>query len=642
MTNKRWTVERWTVVEVLVVVLTVAAVCLLLGRSAFAATRLVDGACATSGSGAGRVCGTAGPFRTIAEGVLAMQPGDTLAMRGAHDGFDGVYYEPVTLRGGGLPGKALVCTAAQRCLITSCAPPDCPTAEHATVRVMESLTEWAPYPGFPGAYGQATTVATDLDANDVRDSRAGDPRMVMQRSGDTFVPLAYAGDGMIPGDGRWSFTADGTHVVTVNPIGDAPIADVFVPRYSYGVLLGAPSAHVTLRNFTVQGPRHVGIQSYASPPGMTGLVIEDVTVQFFPRHGIRTTNGAIAPVIRRVRVEQGCRGLSWALSTGDGCFGYRLFSIHGGQVTENYAGHLGSAGRIRLSNPTNPTGSPWPCPWCDLPWNTTGATEVSTTGVAFNVKQTGLVGADGVSALSETLVEGNRVEDISFAAFSIDTAFGVRVRGNVIFRARMGMTQDVFTPSGQWQQAYDNTYEWSQIEDAEIGFSVQDTPVPAGHRLAQFGPDNLFIRTGTPWRPLPSGVLVVGENRVQDGPATTSSTSSSTSTSSTSLPPTTTSSSSSSSSSTSTSSSSSSTSSSSSSSSSSTSSSTSSTAPPTTLPPTTTTLQPTPTTTLPCRTLNQRCTKDGPDRLCCATTLKGVPLECRGRALTATCHKVQS
>jgi hypothetical protein len=42
-----------------------------------------------------------------------------------------------------------------------------------------------------------------------------------------------------------------------------------------------------------------------------------------------------------------------------------------------------------------------------------------------------------------------------------------------------------------------------------------------------------------------------------------------------------------------------------------------------------------------CRELLQRCTKDGPDRLCCPTTPNGTPLECRGPTLSATCRKVR-
>jgi len=57
--------------------------------SAAAAVYFVDGACATSGTGENLDCGAAGAFRTIGDGIRALQPGDTLNVRGAYAG-DGV------------------------------------------------------------------------------------------------------------------------------------------------------------------------------------------------------------------------------------------------------------------------------------------------------------------------------------------------------------------------------------------------------------------------------------------------------------------------------------------------------------------------------------------------------------------------
>src|SRR6478672_6105138 len=56
----------------------------------------VDGGCAVAGDGtvvapcAGSP-GAAGPFGRISAGIAALTPGDTLAVRGRHDAFDGVY-----------------------------------------------------------------------------------------------------------------------------------------------------------------------------------------------------------------------------------------------------------------------------------------------------------------------------------------------------------------------------------------------------------------------------------------------------------------------------------------------------------------------------------------------------------------------
>src|SRR5262245_16394110 len=86
-----------------------------------ATVHLVDGACTTSGTGTSLSCGASGPFRTLAEGVLALAPGDTLNVRGAHGSFSGIYFEELTLRNGSaLPGKAIACTASQPCVIQGC------------------------------------------------------------------------------------------------------------------------------------------------------------------------------------------------------------------------------------------------------------------------------------------------------------------------------------------------------------------------------------------------------------------------------------------------------------------------------------------------------------------------------------------
>src|SRR6476659_7823641 len=120
-----------------------AAAFALVAASATAAVRFVDGACPGSGTGAGLACGATGPFRTIAEGVLAMQPGDTLNIRGAHGGFDGVYFEELMRRDGAtLPGKALPCTAGHRCVIQGCRAPGCPADEQPTVRGMTLRSDW--------------------------------------------------------------------------------------------------------------------------------------------------------------------------------------------------------------------------------------------------------------------------------------------------------------------------------------------------------------------------------------------------------------------------------------------------------------------------------------------------------------------
>src|SRR6476660_348078 len=192
-----------------------------------AAERFVDGACPTSGTGLELSCGDAGPFRTITEGILAMQPGDTLSIRGAHAAFDGVYFEALMLRDlAPLPGQSLPCTNELPCVIQGCRAGTCPDDEQPTVRGMIRHDDWI------DAGGGVWTRAMEENPNpDGLERDLFDPHMVLEGTGETLVPMAYAGDGITaPGDGEWSYHP-ATQRIAVNPTDLAdPATTVYVPH----------------------------------------------------------------------------------------------------------------------------------------------------------------------------------------------------------------------------------------------------------------------------------------------------------------------------------------------------------------------------------------------------------------------------
>ena len=225
-----------------VVLATACAIVVLGAASATAAVYFVDGGCATSGTGTTLGCGGTGPFRTIAEGILALNPGDTLNIRGAHGAFDGVYFESLALRdGAAVPGQALACTAGQRCVIQGCRAPACATDEQPTIRGMTRRSDWVAQGG--GVYARTMEASPNPDHLE-RD--AYDPHILLQGSAAPLTLLAYAGDNLVPAEGTWSYYPT-THQVFVNPVGAAdPATSVFVPHYAYHAHIQSPSAYVTL------------------------------------------------------------------------------------------------------------------------------------------------------------------------------------------------------------------------------------------------------------------------------------------------------------------------------------------------------------------------------------------------------------
>jgi hypothetical protein len=452
---------------------------LLAAAPARAATTVwVDGACGESGDGTARACGASGPFRTLAEGIAflhARAGRDTLVLnvRGAHDGFDGVYREFVKLFGAG----ALPCTASAPCTIQGCPAAACGKDESFVV------SGFAPPPrdGWTRAGNGADAVfsrpvaARGLasewsgrgnqpdDAHYGAGSGAYNPVYLLE--GTKRTPMAYGGrcsnapgvpcggggcaggrcDLARPMDGRWGFTCEGTPRVTgctihVNPSGAAdPTAGhpIWIPDRNANLTMDArtscperadvgcpPIRHLTLRRMTVEGARWIAInyQNLDEAPG-EGVVLDQVTIRNAPRYGLRTTNTR-GLVLDRVTVEDAGRGMSFEPK---GTFGLRLFTWRGGAVRHLTVRHMCAAGRGG--------GKKRVCDNCDPPWNDPDHTAWGGSCEAWDLKQ-----SDGVtvSDLSVTDIGGGQ---------RIDACHDVVVERGTITRTRNGLVLNQLTPN---------------------------------------------------------------------------------------------------------------------------------------------------------------------------------------------------
>jgi len=420
----------------------------------------VDGGCPTSGTGGARDCGASGPFRTIGEAVMVMDSGDIVDVRGPHnDGgghghgaFDGVYHEEVYLAPNppaGVAGRPLPCgTGSQRCEIRGCRSPRCTANEHSTIRGARLRTDWtetAPASGIWWRTMEATPHFGAGDGNQWRSLGGGavDDRepFALYQAG---AILPYQGNAILtPAEGYWSYDATllpsppntwtTTHRAYVNPVGTAnPNTAVLVPHFTYGIYAITPTANVTFQYLTVEMPRittYDAVNSAASSPGTPGMWLLNGIYQWFKRFAIHPNN---APGIRVEDniVQHGCRGFSFFVSSGDGCFGLRLFRIHGGSLLRNIVRHLGCAGQIQASG-----GGSWQCSWCDPPWNGPTYTYNSTTGVCIQPKQS-----------HDVLIEDNLCEDASHIAIWNDVSRRTLYRNNTVRRAKTCWAMSDFTP----------------------------------------------------------------------------------------------------------------------------------------------------------------------------------------------------
>jgi hypothetical protein len=428
------------------------------GAEAVAAIRFVDGACATSGSGASLTCGASGPFRTINEGIESMAPGDTLYIRGAHDAFNGIYFDTLEIQNGSFQGKALACSAGSRCTISGCRTPICPADEVPTVRGM-TLRTWTSLGG--GLYSRTMEASPNTDTLPPVERDGFDPGILYQGTSYPLTPLGYAGDDVnTPADGKWSYLP-ATHAVRVNPIASAdPATTIYVPHFGTGVYLASPSAYVTLAYLAFEGPRQKAVQI----AGVPGLTLSHIRASYWNEHGIHTSGAGGAPgiLIEDSVVEYGGRGISWAASNSDTAFAMRLFGADGGVVRRNVIRHIGSSGEIRLSCGPTCTNA-HSCATCDAPWNTQTHTRYSFGGVAYQVKQT-----DGFT------FEDNLAEDIGTTAMAYDATRHAVARRNTLRRTGGGFTVNNFTPSGGCPTTSTSEYCYS-CDDDFSGNTIEDS-----------------------------------------------------------------------------------------------------------------------------------------------------------------------
>jgi hypothetical protein len=409
------------------------AACVALALAAPRATAdvyVVDGACGISGSGRNLGCGGNGPLRTIAEGILALQPGDTLNVRGAHGAFDGIYVESLALAdAAGVPGRSLPCTASQPCVIQGCRAGACPTDEVPIIRGMTLRSDWVPLGG--GVY-RRTMEATPNPDPLARD--AYDPTILVQGTAYPLSLLGYSGDSVAtPPDGQWSYDPP-TQQIYVHPPGGVDAGTtVYVPNFGFNLVVQTPTNYVTLQYLTFEGVRGYSIYFNTITPAspITGMTLSHLIQRYAGRKFIQTTRGTEGTLIQNNLSEYGGRGISFAFSTDDGFFGYRLFGFHDGIVQGNTIRHIGATGQVRLSG-----GHAWPCSWCDPPWNDPTHTYISTSGTAYQVKQT-----------DTATIEDNLAQDVSTEGLSLDVSRHVTVHRNTVHRASTGLGMLNFTPT---------------------------------------------------------------------------------------------------------------------------------------------------------------------------------------------------
>lgn len=423
----------------------IAAAAVLAARPAalHAATYFVDGACPTSGSGGAIGCGASGPFKTVSEGISALQPGDTLNIRGAHDGFDGMYKEYVGIwgtAGDGAPGKALSCTAASPCVVQGCPAAACGADETPTITGLVRRTDWTDRGG--GVYSRTMESRSEYIGDDSPGSSTNPVQILQGDDIAALTQLQYAGNNVAaPGDGQWSFEPS-TNRVFVNPAGTGhPNAALrlWVPD-QLGLLTmqgdvnrcpSSPacpeSSHVTVRRLTFAGSRWMGLLLWpASPPNyQSGINLDRVTVRYIPRFAInpyRHQNFTWTDLL----IEKGARGVSVNPSGFGGGFALRVANSNGGGTIRNLTiRHYGQAGRFQG---TSFDYGGIECHWCEAPWNDKTGNYVSSNGLGLDLKwSTGIT------------VSGVTIEDVSWAGIRLDTVNNSTLEAFAVRGARYGV-----------------------------------------------------------------------------------------------------------------------------------------------------------------------------------------------------------
>jgi cysteine-rich repeat protein len=343
-------------------VLAAALVGLSAVRPLEAATRYVDGACPTSGTGAQRACGAKGPVRTIREAIRIMHRGDTIQVAA------GIYAGPFDLNG-------VRCGARARCTIRGAG------RFETILRGMRVETDWRQTS--PGVWVRTMQAAEDeghgTENYPPRDDY--DPGNVYQAGAWTadghadHLPLGNAGDGVAtPGDGQWSYDP-ATRRIHANPYGAAGPETLLVPFVFRLFDVRSARGYWTFEDLGLEGARAYVFDHHGPGTGsLTNLVFRNLNGGYVPR--FMWLNPVPRIVIDGVRMVWLGRGMSAVVPPGQrSAYGIRIFHADGAVIRNVEARHLGG-GRGFCGGACLP-------PWDD---NTFSVTPVS--GRLVDIKQT--------------------------------------------------------------------------------------------------------------------------------------------------------------------------------------------------------------------------------------------------------------
>lgn len=466
------------------------------GTDALAAEFYVDGECEVDGDGAGVTpCATApgapGPFTRIAVGVKALRPGDTLHVRGGHDGFDGVYRGEYL----GIFGDGHLDCRASRCTIRGY------QGERPVISGFKTYRDWQQTS--PGSavwfrdmerHDECQGQAPSGGAIARRDPDADwDPQLIVQERTGVRTPLQYndrIGDArfvekQLKDDGSWWHDLAG-HRSYVNPYGGSdpnrdPGTVLLVPQEQALIVIdgsgecgpGAPrvSHNILFKQLALEGAR----SKFVEVNGRVGEPASDIR---FEAISMRFTGGRYAfhtQRVTRLHVEDAIsewigRGLSWH----DHVHAFRNFHMDHATLRGITCRHLGidNTGRRAFLDP----------PWANV------LTSWWAGGTCLQVKQS-----------NDVMLQDITAEDLSLVAVALDVSRRTVLDGFDIRRAASAIGLMEFTPAprpcderneAHFCHNYDHVIRNGRIHASgmdPIGAIVVDRNVRDAHKKLQAG-----------------------------------------------------------------------------------------------------------------------------------------------------------
>jgi hypothetical protein len=414
-----------------------------MGSEALAAERYVDGGCAVDGDGTVVTCasvsGATGPFKRIAAGVKALRSGDTLHVRGRHDGFDGVYRGEYL----GIFGADHLDCRASRCTIRGY------QGERPVVSGFKTYGDWQQTS--PGSavwfrdmerHDECQGQGPSGGAAGRRDPDADwDPQLIVQDRTGIRIPLQYNDriggarfvEERLKDDGSWWHDLAG-HRSYVNPHGgNNPNRDpgtvLLVPQEQALIVIdgsgecgqGPPrvSHNVLVKQIAMEGAR----SKFVEVNGRVGESASDIR---FEAISMRFTGGRYAFHTQRVTrfsVEDAVsewigRGLSWH----DHVHAFRTFHMDHATLRGITCRHLGSdnTGRRAFLDP----------PWANVLSSWWGG------GTCLQVKQS-----------NDVMLHDITAEDLSLVGVALDVSRRTVLDGFDIRRAASAIALMEFTPA---------------------------------------------------------------------------------------------------------------------------------------------------------------------------------------------------